>query len=88
MHLYIATRGIKDRVDRLINDLAARYYPYKAGEVAGKPVIGSMQLSVRPLQFWELVFPEEALEEVCWVLHPDGGYGLQESTPRKLKKFF
>ena len=48
------TRGIKHDVDRFVNDMQAQYFPY------GKTGIWA-QLSMRPIQLWEIVFPEEQL---------------------------
>jgi len=84
MHLYLVTRGIKDRTDRWVNDCLARYYDYKCGEVAGKPIVGRLQLSMRPIQLYEVVFPEEHLNQVISDLQPYGGYGLQEGFIKKL----
>jgi len=68
MHLYCLTRGIKHDVDRFINDLQAQYFNmpnYKKGNI--------VQLGVRPVQFWEIVFPKEALDQVLpTVIH--GGH--------------
>lgn len=58
MHLYLMTRGIKHCVDWFIRDLQAQYFPY------GEPG-NYVQLSVRPVQLWEVVFPKEAFNEVC-----------------------
>lgn len=61
------TRGIKHEVDRLINDLQAQYFPYKIpkGEKAGDYYV---QLSVRPVQLWELAMPENHLQTVMHTL--------------------
>jgi len=73
MHLFVLTRGHQDWVNRWANDLLAQYFPYivpqdvkgtslKAGDVA------QVQLSVRPIQLFELVMPEPCLGEVCHTL--------------------
>lgn len=59
MHLYVITRGIKDQVDNLINDLQAQYFPYKMNNEEFV-----VQLAVRPIQLWELVLPEQSLPEL------------------------
>jgi len=70
MHLYIMTRGIKHKVDELINDLQAQFFPFKCKMKDGKldpngeEQIVPLQLSVRPIQLWELVMPKECLPEV------------------------
>ena len=67
MHLYIATRGQKNLVDELINDLQAQYCLYKANPHAPQPDL--LQLGVRPLQVWELAFPRDALGLVLTTLN-------------------
>jgi len=84
MHLYIATRGQKDRVDNMINDLQAIYYPYKGGPHS-KPGEDMVQLGVRPWQFWEIVFPKEHLNEILATI---GGNKFNVKDRRPLAKCF
>ena len=80
MHLYIMTRGIKQLIDEYINDLQAQYFPY------GNPP-NLLQLSVRPLQLWELVFPKEQLKEVMQTVLPYESiksWGLKDIRKHKL----
>ena len=58
------TRGIKHKVDKFINELSAKYLPYTMAKssVEGKDQKGLVQTAVRPIQLWEVVFPEEHLE--------------------------
>ena len=87
MHLYVLARGQADRLKRWVNDCLARYYTLKYGEDKdGKPLMGKVQLSMRPIQLYEIVFPEEHLEAVCSALQPYGGYGFNEGVKGKLKK--
>jgi len=53
MHLYCISRGIKQDVDRFIKELECQYLPFK---YRGFDFI---QMSVRPVQLWEMVFPKE-----------------------------
>ena len=56
------TRGIKNDVDAFINDLQAQYFPFdEKNKIAA-------QFAVRPVQFWEMVFPEGSLPEVLKML--------------------
>lgn len=55
MHLYALTRGIKFDVDRMVEGLSAMNLPYGRGLV---------QLAMRPVQLWEMVFPEKSLPVV------------------------
>lgn len=66
MHLYIATRGQKDKVDTLISDLQAQFFSYRHSPHE-QP--GMLQLGVRPLQLWEIAFPKEHLQEVMATLN-------------------
>ena len=67
MHLYLLTRGIKHCVDRYISDLSAQYFPY--GDPKDKLAV---QLAVRPLQIWEIVFAKQNLPEVVKTVLPQG----------------
>lgn len=62
MHLYLITRGIKNCVDRFINELSAKYVKFnieKDGTAGLKKKEYYAQVSVRPIQLWEIVFPEK-----------------------------
>ena len=64
------TRGIKHDVDRMISDLQAQYFPYKFKDPkdnVDKEML--LQLSVRPIQLWELGFPEPELNNVLSMLY-------------------
>lgn len=63
MHYSFITRGCKSQVDRFIGDLQAQYFPTKIKK-NGKVEDHVIQLGVRPIQLWEVVMPEEHLQEV------------------------
>jgi len=67
MHLYIITRGIKGRVDRFIEQLTCMVMPYTTST---NPAVQNVQVGVRPVQFWEVVFPEqnEGYDVMCRTL--------------------
>jgi hypothetical protein len=67
MHLYVITRGHKPRVDQLISDLQAQYFPYERK----KTKTNMVAMGVRPIQIWELVMPKESLNCVANTLWPD-----------------
>lgn len=70
MHLYVAARAQYRWLWDWVANLSARYYPYKADDGPMKGV----QLSVRPIQLFEIVFPEPVLNEVLSIVQPyDGG---------------
>ena len=60
MHLYMMTRGIKHSVDQFITELQGKYLPFKWRKDGDTKLEDyHVQLAVRPIQLWELVFPEE-----------------------------
>lgn len=59
MHLYILIRGIKNFVDQFITELQGKYLPFEfPNPVTKKLETGFVQVSVRPIQLWEIVYPE------------------------------
>jgi len=61
MHLYFLTRGIKKEVDDFITQLQGKYLPFVVKEGAAGLEKGNynIQVQVRPIQLWEVVFPRE-----------------------------
>src|SRR3990167_1611760 len=60
MHIYMMCRGIKHDMDRFIRELSSQYVKFKArmkGDTDLKDYM--LQISVRPIQLYEVVFPEE-----------------------------
>ena len=64
MHLYVIAKGIKPSLEQWQNDLLAQYMPVKTG----KNKKGAIQLSVRPVQLFEIGFPEDQLEYVMSIV--------------------
>ena len=61
MHLYIITRGIKHLVDDFITQLQGKFFPFKYRNPETKQLeTFALRVSVRPIQLWEIVYPEEA----------------------------
>ncbi len=56
MHLYCITRGIKKEVDDFIRQLQGKWLTYKHKKDDPNNYV---QLAVRPIQMWEIVFPRE-----------------------------
>lgn len=59
------TRGIKKEIDDFITRLQGLYLPFdimKDGTFGLKKGRGQVQVQVRPIQLWEVVFPEEHLD--------------------------
>lgn len=67
MHLDIITRGIKHDVDRFITELQGKYlaYEYEKGKRA------ALQVSVRPIQLFEICFPAEHIQTILATLNTD-----------------
>ena len=81
MHLYVLTRGILSATKQWENDLAAQYLPFKVLEKGKKkPTPYLAQLHVRPVNLYEIVFPEECLDQVLGMVKPG-------SPPGKFSKF-
>lgn len=69
MHLYIITRGIKHDVDRFVNDMLGKQLPLTVRE---KP--GYIQVAMRPIQLWEIVFPKDHIHTMMNTIWPHGSY--------------
>ena len=83
MHLYVIARAQADRLKRWENDILARYYPFKYHK--DKPD-GKVQLALRPIQLYEIVFPEEHLDKVVSAIQPYGGFNFNTGWTMKLRK--
>lgn len=79
MHLYIFTRGQFDKVRDMMNDLQAQFFEYKTDPHAKQPSL--IQLGVRPIQLWEIAFPEPCLQEVMRTIGPMGGFNIGDHRP-------
>ena len=76
MHLYLAIRGHKERVERWLNDCLAQYYPYKHKKDEEK---GILQLAMRPIVLYECTFPEDQLMTVLATLRPRDIKGFERT---------
>lgn len=65
MHLFTIVRGIKHLQDQAINDLQAQFFKHS---INGNDTI--VQLAMRPIRLYEMVFPESALKEVVKTIAP------------------
>ena len=85
MHIYFGTRGIKHDVDRFINELSAKYLPFKwkaKGDKKAQDV--TLQVRVCPIQLWDVSFPKEHEEAMLNHIFP---LGTPNSMTGKLNKF-
>lgn len=83
MHLLVTIRGHMDVVNRFVNDLMAQYLPFKYAKDK-KP--GALQLAVRPIRLYEIVFPEEHLNEVLAMVQPYDGTKMEKRLAYGLRK--
>ena len=76
MHLYAIVRGNKPKVDRWVEYLLSQFFPYKYRyplKDYSQPIQdGMLQLSVRPVQMYEFVFPQTSYKDVLSLIHPYG----------------
>lgn len=87
MHLYFITKGDKKWVDDFMNQLIGKWLPFKYRKTIDEPFQDvNVQLSVRPIQLWEVGFPKEHKDLVCsTILGKNGGLitgndGTKETT--------
>ena len=65
MHTYVVLRGIKDKLHRWIEDMEKVMVPFVHD---GRPAM--LQLAMRPVYIYELVYPEPAHEQVMKIIYP------------------
>ena len=76
MHLYFATRGINQQVDIWKMFMQTQMFPWKRTNLKTKKEETTfVQGSLRPVQLWEYVFPEESLQEVLAMMNLQGNEG-------------
>lgn len=64
MHIYFVTRGINHLVNRFVEDMSFQYLTYPMTVGTGQKTNIAVQLALRPIQTWELVFPKAHLQLV------------------------
>ena len=78
MHLYMLTRGKGNFVRRFIEDLETIFLPYKLNGIDH-----NLQLIARPVQLWEIAFPEGSKDDVISMIGNDGLNQMDEKGSRK-----
>lgn len=75
MHVYCVTRGIKNAVDNFFTLLQGVFLPWPFRPPGAKEIIPTtkVQVQVRPIQLWEIVYPAEFHDVMCTTLFSDGG---------------
>jgi len=69
MHLYFISRGMKFWVDKFITSLQGQFLNWKREDGTDAMV----EIQIRPIQLWEVVFPKEHKDVVLTtILGPDG----------------
>ena len=69
MHLYFWSRGVKHQRDLFVTMMQGLMFLWKRINLkTGKEETTAVQGSLRPLELWEYVFPEESLNEVLTML--------------------
>ncbi len=66
MHLYMLTRGKSNFVRRFKEDLEANFLPYNLNGVAH-----NLQVVMRPVQLWEVAFPEAQKDAILSLIGDD-----------------
>jgi len=65
MHLVLMTRGIHHMVEQWKDLMQAQRFAWKRKNLdTGKEELTIVQGALRPIQFWEYIFPEECLGDV------------------------
>ena len=75
VHALISARGMPDWLNRWEGDCRARYIPVKLPKGMGKKQ-GLLEVSLRPVRIYDLVFPEEQYDNVMSMLYPNEPKGL------------
>lgn len=81
MHLYVMARGINDSLKRWEDDISATYMPIKYTDRNGKVQGGKVRTAMRPIQLYEIVFPEESLNTILETVQEQG------EQPKYFSKF-
>jgi len=90
MHLYVLTRGVKNRVDEWENDLGAEWLPLHYKMPDDKIVEGRIKLAIREVKLHEIVFPKEYEEHVMSLVNPGDGsnFGKWGKLAKKIVSAF
>ena len=90
MHLYIMTRGIKKDSDQFITELQGKYLPFKFPDPKNPKELMpcNLQLGVRPIRLYEVVFPEDSKDIVLsTILGTEGVWKDGKSQHKKHQKW-
>ncbi len=76
MHKYVLTRGNKYHTEKWENDLCAQHLPFELKDKDGNIKKMLAELNVRPINLYEIIYPEACEKAVMGILKPI-------STPNK-----
>ena len=90
MHLYLLSRGVKNRMSEWENDLGAQWMPLQYKMPDGKITQGRIKLAIREVKLHEVVFPAGYEKQVMSLIDPgtgDRNFGKWTKWIRRLSKF-
>jgi hypothetical protein len=65
MHIYLAARGVKHQIDLWESLMVSQFYPWSRKNLkTGEEEKSLVQGALRPIRFYEYVFPEEHYDQV------------------------
>ena len=70
MHLFAMTRGINDQTWKFVQDMSAQWCSHRWTQPDGSVMKGGVQIAMRPVFLWEIIFPEESLNDILANLEP------------------
>lgn len=69
--MYVIIRAFKERQERYVNDLLAVYCRYRVKDGRKKKLkLKGVQLGVREIKLYEVVFPETSYNDVLDIMQP------------------
>lgn len=72
MHVVFGTRGIKQATELWLKFMETRMFKAKVKNLqTGQDEFIAVQGALRPIQLWDYVFPEEALDQVLSMMEAD-----------------
>lgn len=90
-HLYVISRGVKKEVDDFFNQLQGKYLPFKYKDPIDPTKLSDqlLQVGVRPIQLWEIVYPVECQDAVInSIVGAEGRKNTQHSKHEKYLSAF
>lgn len=71
-HIVFATRGVKHEVDLFVATMQGQYFPWKRKNLkTGEDETSWVQGALRPMQLWEYIVPDDAVDLVLTSLDID-----------------